>query len=211
MTIDPQNGPDVTHCRHRHIADIQHPGVRTQATYPFGHNCRRVRVVHDPRLLIRVLLYQVDKLNHRQNGAQAVSQAAWPTGLLAYYAVAQRDLLILLAHFVLPDAHLGKDKVCSAEGGFGIAGNGKFNRVAVVADHLLHHRGQRALTCLIDIIEADLRQRKILQPHHQAFDDAWRIGAAAAGDGQNKWGGKHVCLLQRNASTASRIFLTCSP
>ncbi len=211
MAIDPQNSADVTHRRHWHITNIQHPRVRTQAAYPFGHNRRRVGVVHDPCFFIRILLYQVDKLDHRQDSAQTVSKAAWPAGLLAYYAMAQRDLLILLAHFVLADAHLGKDEVCSAEGGFGIAGDGKLNRVAVVADHLLHYRGQRTLACLIDIIEADLGQGEILQPHHQAFDDARRIGAAAAGDGENKWGGKHVCLLQRNASTASRIFLTCSP
>ena len=41
-------------------------------------------------------------------------------------------------------------------------------------------------------LSPDVGQREILQAHHQAFHNARRVGAAAAGNRQNKWGCKHL-------------------
>ncbi|MNP15577.1 hypothetical protein D3C76_1079430 [compost metagenome] len=126
-------------------------------------------------------------------------------------AVAQGDLLILFAHFVLTDAHLSEDKMCPAERHFRVVGHGKFDALAVVANYFFDHWRDGVLACGVDVVEANFRQREILQLDHQAFHNARRVSAAATGNGQNKGRFKHVWLLQRNVSTASRIFLTCSP
>ena len=190
--INPQNGSHVTHCSNRHIANIQHAGVWPQTTHPLCDDCRRVGVVYDPCFFMRVAIYQIDKLDHWQDRTQPVSQPAGAAGLLTNHAVSQRDLLILLAHFILANAHLGEDEVCAAEGHFRVIGDGKFDALAVVADHFFHHRGNRVLTRLVDVVEADFGQWEVLQTHHQAFHNTWRVGATAASNRQNEWGCKHL-------------------
>lgn len=88
---------------------------------------------------------------------------------LAHHAVTQRDLLILLTHFVLADAHLGEDKMRAAKGHFRVTGDGKFDALAVVANNLLHHGRDGVLARLVNVIQADLCQREIVQTHHEAF------------------------------------------
>ncbi len=211
VAIHTQNGPYVTHGCDRHIANIQHPGFWPQAAHTLGDDGRRVRVVNDPRFFVGITINHVDQLNHWQNGAQTVRQPARAAGLLADNAVTQGDLLILLAHFVLTDTHLGEDEMGTAKGHFRVAGDDKFNALTVIANHLLHHRRDGVLPRVINVVEANFRQREFVQLHHQAFHNPWRIGAATTGDRENKWGCNHVYLLQRTVSTASRIFLTCSP
>lgn len=135
---------------------------------------------------MRVAIHQIDQLDHRQNRAQAVCQPARTAGFLAHHAVAQRDLLILLTHPVLADSHLGEDKVRPAERDFRVCGHGEGNALAMVANDLFHHRCNGVLACFVDIVEANLGQREVLQAYHQAFHDTWRIGAAATGNRQNK-------------------------
>ncbi|MOA37927.1 hypothetical protein D3C78_1595640 [compost metagenome] len=107
-------------------------------------------------------LDQIDKLNHRQNCAQSVGQPAWSAGFLADYTVTQWDLLILLAHFVLTHAHLGKNKVRAAEGHFWIVGNRENNALAVIAYDFFNDWRNGVLARSIDIIKANFCQRKIL-------------------------------------------------
>jgi hypothetical protein len=68
--------------------------------------------------------------------------------------VTQRDLLILLAHFVLADAHLGEDEMRAAESHFRVTGDGKFDALAVVANDLLDDRRNGVLTRLVDVVKA---------------------------------------------------------
>ena len=188
MTIHAQNGAHIAHRGNRHIADVQHPCVRAQAAHAFRDDRRRVGVVHDPGFLMRVAIDQIDKLHHRQDRAQAVGQPAGAAGFLAHHAVTQRDLLILLTHFVLADAHLGEDKMRAAKGHFRVTGDGKCDALTVVANDLLDDRRNGVLTRFVDIVKANFGQREILQAHHQAFHNARRVGAAAAGNRQNEWG-----------------------
>ena len=192
MAIHAQNGAHIAHRGNRHIADVQHACVGAQATHALSDNRRRVGVVHDPRLFVRVAFHPIDQLYHRQDSTQAICQPAGSAGFLADHPVAQRDLFILLAHFVLSDAHLGKNKMRAAEGHFWVAGDGEFDALAVVANNLLHHGRNGVLARLVNVIQADLCQREIMQTYHQAFHNTWRVGATAAGNRQNKWGCKHL-------------------
>ena len=192
VAIDTQNCPHIAHRGHRHIADIQHPRVRAQTPHALRDDRCRVGIVHDPGFFMRVAIDQIDKLHHRQDRAQAVGKPSGSARFLAHHAVTQRDLLILLAHFILADAHLGEDEMRAAEGHFRIAGDGKFDALTVVANHLLDDGRNGVLTRLVDVIKADFGQREILQAHHQAFHNTRRVGAAAAGNRQNEWGCKHL-------------------
>ena len=192
MTIHAQNGTHIAHRGNRHIADVQHACVGAQATHTLSDNRRRVGVVHDPGFLVRVAIDQIDKLHHRQDRAQAVGQPAGAAGFLAHHPVAQRNFFILLAHLVLPDAHLGEDKMRAAKGHFWVTGDGKCDALTVVANDLLDDRRNGVLARLVDIVQANFGQREILQAHHQAFHNARRVGAAAAGNRQNEWGCKHL-------------------
>lgn len=72
----------------------------------------------------------------------------------------QRDFLILLAHFVLADTHLGEDEVGTAKGRLRVAGDGKLDALAVVTNHFFHHWRNGALSGFVNVIEANFRQRK---------------------------------------------------
>ena len=188
MTIHAQNGAHIAHRGDRHIADIQHACVGTQATHALGDDRRRVGVVHDPRLFVRVAFHPIDQLYHRQDRTQAICQPAGSAGFLADHPVAQRNFFILLAHFVLSDAHLSKNKMRTAEGHLRIAGDREFDALAVVANDLFHHGRNGVLARLVDVIQANLCQGEIVQAYHQAFHYTWRVGAAAASNRQNEWG-----------------------
>ncbi len=99
----------------------------------------------------------------------------------------------------------------AAKGHFRVTGDGKCDALTVVANDLLDDRRNGVLARLVDIVQANFGQREILQAHHQAFHNARRVGAAAAGNRQNEWGVNIFSSFQRNVSMASRIFLTCSP
>lgn len=107
-------------------------------------------------------LDQIDQLNHRQDGAQSVGQPTRSAGFLADHAVTQGDLLVLLAHFVLTDAHLSEHKMRAAECHFGIVSDGKNNALAVIAYDFFYDRCNGVLTRGVDVIEANFCQRKIL-------------------------------------------------
>lgn len=74
----------------------------------------------------------------------------------------------------------------AAERHFRVTGDGKFDALAVVANDLFDDGRNGVLTRLVDVIKADFGQREIPQAHHQAFHNARRVGAAAAGNRQNK-------------------------
>ena len=192
VAIHAQNGAHIAHCGDGHIADVQHPRVRAQAAHAFRHDRCRVGVVHDPGFFMRVAIHPIDKLYHRQDRAQSVRQAAGTASLLADHAVPQWDLLILLAHFILTDPHLGEDEMCAAERHFRVSGDGEFDAFTVVTNHFLNHRRDGVLTRLVDVIEADFGQREVMQTYHQAFHNTRRVGAAATGNRQNKGGCKHL-------------------
>jgi hypothetical protein len=176
------------------ISQILSTRVRTQAAYPFGNNGCRVGVIHNPGAFIRVALDQVNKFHHWQNGAQTVRQTARSTGFLTHHPMTQRDFSSCSRILYWP-THLGEDKMGTAKGRFRVAGDGKFDALAVVTNHFFHHRRNGALSGFVNVVEANFRQREILQTHHQAFDNPWRVGAAATGDRENKWGFNIFSLL----------------
>ena len=87
MAVTAQNLSHVSLDCHRHIADIQDAGMRTQAEGGFCHNRSRIRVVNDPVSRLCILFAVVNQFYHRVNGTQAVSKTAGAASFLAYYAV----------------------------------------------------------------------------------------------------------------------------
>ena len=100
--------------RDGHIADAQRLGVRIGAVDGLRDHGLGVAVIEDPGVWADLLRLAHD-LQDRRDAAQREGESAKAAGLLAQDAVAQRDLLVLLALLVAARADLDEQKVRAAE------------------------------------------------------------------------------------------------
>ena len=167
---------------YRHIADVENASVWTQLVHRLGYDGSGVRVVDDPVVLAGVLLAEIDKLAHGEDGPHAIGHATCSAGLLADYAMAQADLLILDTHLEPAHAHLRHNKVRICKRLFGVDGYMQGDLGGKVIDNCLNHHSDRVLAFLVDVIEPKLTNPQFVLLINQVFDDTGGIGAAAAAD-----------------------------
>src|SRR5699024_6817143 len=99
----------------RHVAYVEQTAVvRKFALQCFGHDGRRIRIVHDP-CIFRIGPYVPDQFDHVRYRTHAVCHAARTACLLAEHAVPERDLFILLAHFEAAGADLQEGHIDVSE------------------------------------------------------------------------------------------------
>ena len=165
-----------------HVADVDDARVGAQHAAGLGDDGSWVGVVEDPVVLLGVLLNVVDELDHREDGAHAVGEAAAAAGLLANAAVAQRDLLVLLAHRVAAHAHLRKDEGGVGEGLGLVGGHRELDvQAKVLVEDPVNEHADLALALLVDVVEANLVDLELVGAQGDGLDDArGERGAATA-------------------------------
>ena len=164
-----------------HVTDVDDPCVGPQAAAGLGDNGCGVGVVEYPVVGLGVLLRVVNDLHHGEDRAHPVGHAAAAAGLLAHAAVAQGNLLILLAHGVLAHPHLGEDEGGVLVGGLHIRGHSQLDvAFQLLVENPVHHYANLVLPLLVDIKEANLGYAQVLPAKGDGFDNARGKGAAAA-------------------------------
>ncbi|VWM11662.1 Uncharacterised protein [Collinsella intestinalis] len=100
--------------------------------------------------------------------------------------MAQRNLLVLLAHGVTAHAHLGEDEVGVGEGGLLIGGDRQLDvQAEVLVQDPVDEHANLALALLVDVVQADLLNLELLFAQRDGLDDTGSEGGAAAGEGDD--------------------------
>ena len=186
LLVDLERGAHEVDDGDGHIADVDDSGVRAHHAARLGHDRSGVGVVEDPIRGLGVLLHIIDELDHGEDGAHAVSETAATAGLLTDAAMAQRDLLVLLAHGVTAHAHLGEDEVGVGEGGLLIGGDRQLDvQAEVLVQDPVDEHANLALALLVDVVQADLLNLELLFAQRDGLDDTGSEGGAAAGEGDD--------------------------